>query len=709
MNGYYSKIRVGFVFILLAMTFVVFFARLVNVQVVQGDRLREKARRQYLESIELPAARGEIYDIRGNKVAVNTYFRSLFAYPLTPENVDQSYRLLARIFGKKEKTMRRAYTLEPKKFRWIKRGLTDQEAAQFEALDNACGLFMREEPTRRYPYGDVGRAILGFVDIDNLGRSGVELVMNDALTGAPGRSLIQKDGMGDAYQIQQVPLKEPVPGYSVVLTIDWVKQQIVEEELAKAVFQFKAKAGMAVFLDPHTGAILAAVDCDSAQADTSRQEDKPENKPVKLNAVTDTYEPGSIFKLITAAAALEGNRVSPTQSFDAENGLWVMGKHSLRDDHKYSRLTFREAFEFSSNIVMGKIANEIGADKVFAMAEKLGFGRKTKCGLNGESDGILRKPKRWSQFTTATFAIGHGVSVTPLQMAQAFAVVASGGYLAQPHIIAGCINDQGQVVQRHVERPVKILDDKVVAMLDSFLRGVVERGTGKPIGDAPFAIAAKTGTAEKPNLESGGYNKNLYMASFAGYFPADSPLIAGIVVLDEPEPIHYGGYTAGPTFKNIALKFAAVDHYEIPMPVDSSDTIPEDSVMAEEDEGVLVVMPDVTGVPRDQASIELAKAGLTPVFSGPGATVVGSRPAASSMVKAGSEVYCYVAQDMLMKKVAPDLTGLTIREAVAILKKCGMEFICTGMGRVVSQTPSAGEIVIDGQVVTFDCKRETGA
>jgi cell division protein FtsI/penicillin-binding protein 2 len=701
MKGQYSKIRIGLVSIVFVMSFVLFFARLVFVQVVKGNELRDKAERQYLRSIELPAKRGEIFDIKGNKVAVNSSFKSLFAYPLNKKDVEASYRLMSKVFRLSLRIIKKQYPLTPKKFCWIKRGLEPEECAGFEACDIQCGLFLREEPNRNYPYGEVGRAILGFVDLDNRGRSGIELVMDEALTGTPGRSLIQKNGIGTEYRIQEIPLKEAQPGESIVLTVDWDKQQIVEEELSKSVENYGAKGGMAVFLNPHTGAIVAAADCGSLGS-------RPD-KPMKLNAVANTFEPGSVFKLITAAAAMEDGRIQPDDGFDAEQGYWRMGRHSLRDDHKYDRLTFREAFELSSNIVMGKIANEIGGEKVFAMAQKFGFGLKVRCGLNAESSGVLKRPNRWSQFTTSAFAIGHGLSVTPLQMAQAFAAVAAGGYLCQPHFVAGCINDEGHIVERHVSRPIKILSDDVIAVLDSFLEGVVERGTGQPIGQTPFTIAGKTGTAEKPNLEAGGYFKNRFMASFAGYFPADSPQVAGIVVLDEPEPIHYGGYTAGPAFKNIAVKFAAIDKYKAgissSVPTGKNEVYPD----AEDDNRDLIPIPDLTGDSRGKAAYRLKELGLAAVFSGPGKEVIATNPPAFSRLSSGKKVYCYMSQDIGDIVKAPDLTGLTVREAVAILEKYGLAFTCRGRGRVVRQIPPAGAAMAGDEVIQFECKRNQGA
>ncbi len=700
MKPHFSKVRIGLVSIMFVMTFVIFFARLVFVQVVRGEELRGRAERQYLRSIELPARRGEVFDVKGNKVAVNSNFKSMFAYPITKKDADASYKQMSNIFGTSQKSLRQRHKLAPRKFRWIKRGLSAKEFSRFEATDNQCGLFLREEPSRSYPYGKVGRAILGFVDLDNCGKSGIELVMNDALNGAPGRSMIQTNGIGEKYRIREIPLKEAEAGESVVLTVDWDKQQIVEEELGRSVKKYNAKGGMAIFLDPYSGAVIAAADLD--------EKGEALDKPMKLNAVASTFEPGSIFKLITAAAALESGRINPDDKFYGENGRWRLGRRTLRDDHKYDTLTFRDGFVFSSNIIMGKIAYEIGGDRVFAMAQKFGFGRKVRCGLNGESRGILKKPYRWSEFTTSTFAIGHGLSVTPLQMAQAFAVIAAGGYLCQPHFIAGCINDEGHIVNRHTSRPIKILDDDIVAVLDSFMCEVVERGTGEPIGDAPFAIAGKTGTAEKPNLEEGGYFKNRFMASFAGYFPADSPQVVGIVILDEPEPIHYGGHTAGPAFKNIAIKFAAIDNYgagvSASAPVKTDEVYPEagDKIRKE------VIIPDLDGASRGKARYQLEKLGLKAVFSGDGEDVIGTRPAPGTRLSSGTEIYCYMSKDAGNKIETPDLNGLTIREAISILEQYGLTFTCTGRGRVVKQTPVAGTVLADGEVIKFECKRYKG-
>jgi cell division protein FtsI/penicillin-binding protein 2 len=672
MKKQYSRVRVGLVFIFFAACFAVFLARLVWVQVIKGESFREKARDQYLQVIDVTAQRGEIFDCRGSRVATNTSFQSLFAYPVSKSEISRAERQLAYIFDHSRVNFRRAYDLRPGKFSWIERRLSEVELARFKNLEKPAGLYLKEEPTRSYPYGTGGRSIIGFVDVDNRGKSGIELVMNDYLTGHDGRSLIQKDGRGAGYPIREIPLKEARAGRSLVLTVDWNKQQIVEEELRKAIEKNNAKAGMAVFLNPHSGAIIAA-------ADYPPEGEYP-GKPTKLCVVCDLFEPGSVFKLITAAAVVEDGRITPEDSFYAG---W---------------LTFREGFEVSSNILMGKVANEIGGEKILAMARRFGFGRKTRCGLNGESKGVVDGPHHWSQFTTSTFAIGHGLSVTALQLARAFSVVASGGYLYQPHFIKGCINDEGKVVERHQSRPIKVLGPEIVAVLNNFLGGVVEHGTGQPIADAPFPIAGKTGTAEKANLESGGYYKNRFTASFAGYFPADSPLVAGVVVLDEPEPIHYGGYTAAPAFRDIALKFGAIDNYRS-APLADFRSHPEQIREHIGGDFVKVILPDLSGMSPGKARYELQKLDLVPVFSGNGDRVLTTFPATCARIQPGDKVRCVMSRNSDDSFEIPDLKGMTARDAIMVLDHYRLSFTCRGKGRVSRQKPEAGTLMTEKEKV----------
>ncbi len=680
--------------------FSIFLGRVILFQVVRGGDYRETARKLYLQSKSIRAERGLIFDSKGRKVAINKTYKSLCAYPSSKDVIESTYTLISNVLKKSKNSVKREYILIPRKFCYIKRGLNASEYARFTSSKKKYGLFIEEEPARDYPYDMVGRSILGFVDSDNIGKSSVEMFMEDILAGIEGRSLINLDGLGTEYQIQEIPLKEAVKGNSVVLTIDWDKQQIVEEELARAVEKYNAKGGVAVFVNPHDGAVIAAAEYSPTETN--------HDKPMKLSAAADTFEPGSIFKLITAAAVLEDGSIKASDKFYANQGRWRLGRNSLRDDHKYDTLTFQSAFELSSNIAIGKIANEIGGEKVYAMARKFGFGQKTRCGMNGESRGILTKPRRWSKFVTSTFAIGHGLSVTPLQMVQAYATVASGGFLNQPYFVSGCINHEGEVINRHESRPVKVLDDETVNQLREFMRGVIVNGTGTPLADAGVTIAGKTGTAEKPNLETGGYYKNKFMASFAGFFPADSPLVAGIVVLDEPEPIHYGGYTSGPAFKNIAEKFAAIDNYGFStinsrpfadnQEMDNAEAFTEDFVR----------VPALVGLSCDKVTNNCGRLKLKTQFIGCGSHVIATCPPNGAFVEKGELLRCFTNKISGEDLTVPDVTGLTIREAINIFDCYGIEAKYRGTGRVVKQKPEAGCVLASGEKVELTFKRNTG-
>ncbi|MFH1698962.1 MAG: penicillin-binding transpeptidase domain-containing protein [Candidatus Zixiibacteriota bacterium] len=700
MKTHYSKVRSGLVFMSLALVFSIFLGRVFLFQVVRGSDYRETARKLYLQSKSIQAERGLIFDSKGRKIAINKNFKSLCAYPSSRKIIDSTYTLISRVLKKSENSIRREYKLTPRKFCYIKRGLDASEYARFVSSKKKYGLFIEEEPARDYPYGMIGRSILGFVDSDNIGKSGVEMTMEDILAGVEGRSLINLDGLGTEYQIQEIPIKEAVKGNSVVLTIDLDKQQIVEEELAGAIEKYKAKGGIAVFVNPHNGAVIAAAEYCPTEIN--------HDKPMKLSAAAETFEPGSIFKLITAAAVFEDGSIKPSDRYYAEQGCWRLGRNSLRDDHKYDTLTFRSAFELSSNIAIGKIANEIGGEKIYAMARKLGFGQKTHCGMNGESRGILAKPKKWSKFVTSTFAIGHGLSVTPLQMVQAFAIVASGGFLNHPYFVSGCINHEGEIINRHESRPVKVLDDDIVNQLQEFMRGVVTNGTGAPLAGACVTISGKTGTAEKPNLETGGYYKNKFMASFAGYFPADSPLVAGIVILDEPEPIHYGGYTSGPAFKNIAEKFAAIDNYGISAFNSRSNEAIQEMDNAKAVIGNLMRMLDLVGLSRGEIKVNCENLELKIQFIGNGSHIIATHPPHGAFVTREELLRCFTNKTSEEDMTVPDVTGLTMREAINIFDCYGIEVTYRGTGRVIGQKPEAGRVLAAGEKVELTFKRTKG-
>ncbi|HPC11963.1 MAG TPA: penicillin-binding protein 2, partial [candidate division Zixibacteria bacterium] len=542
-----ERIRLGILFSLVCLYFLAVAARLVHLQVVLHQKYADIVRIQSEGRVKIPAERGLIYDRYGRLVVNNVKCPSLYAYPGSQTELENAARYVEKMFGLKRGTARREYNLEVNKFSWIKRLLGDEFARHIEKTAPP-GLYLRDETQRVYPYGLVGKQILGFTNIDNQGQSGLELAWDSLMKGEDGEADIRRDGLRNVFRVKEQAAVKPKPGQALVLTIDFNLQEIFERQLRKGVEEYGAKAGMGAFIDCRTGEILAMAHYDP-------KEEHPE-KPVKLRAISDQFEPGSSFKAITAAALLEAGEVDFREYTYCEMGAWKMERGgTLKDDKKHGNLTFREIMELSSNIGVAKYGIRLGGENLYEAARKFGFGQKYGIGLGAEESGRVSKPRRWADRAVASLAMGHAVAVNCLQMANAFAAIANGGELLRPHLLMCCV-DEHQKVTRRFGREVmqKVMEGVWADTLKAVLRGVVERGTATKVNSKAVAIAGKTGTAQIPDSVTHRY-KDEYTASFAGFFPYEKPAIAGIVMLIEPNPIHYGGYTAGPIFRRTAEQY----------------------------------------------------------------------------------------------------------------------------------------------------------
>jgi cell division protein FtsI (penicillin-binding protein 3) len=466
------------------------------------------------------------------------------------------------------------------------------------------------------------------------------------------------------------------------LTIDWRLQDIVESELTSAVSKYNAKSGMAVFLDCHTGDILAAAHFDPAERFPER--------PAKLRAISDQFEPGSVFKMFTAAALLDANLVNFQDSVFCEEGKWKLGRRTLHDDKELGWLNFRQVVEFSSNIGIAKFAMNMPPEELFDVYRKFGFGQKLRCGLPGEAAGSLNKPQPWSEYNIAALTMGHSVATTPLQLAAAIAAVANGGTLMRPRILLGYIEPDGGLVRESESQEIcRVFEESISDSLRSILRGVVERGTAKVINSEVIKIAGKTGTAEIPDLINGGYHKNHFSASFGGFFPYDRPIIAGLVVLEDPRPITYGGYTAGKAFKQIAEEYSVINP--------DAFILRDRTLFASNDRlDNTVEVPNLVG--RDvHLAIELAeKNGVKLRASATEGVVTWQFPPADRVLFAGDELIVSVAQTEAKEQPMADLRGLPIRTVAAFLHHIGIDYRIEGVGTVVNQSIKPGTIVSPG-------------
>jgi cell division protein FtsI/penicillin-binding protein 2 len=433
-----------------------------------------------------------------------------------------------------------------KSFVWLARKLPSQTILQIKSL-KAKGLGFIRESKRCYPNGYLASHLIGFAGLDNSGLEGVELSCDRYLKGEPGWAMLLRDARQKKIDISE-RMVSPKNGYDVVLTIDEVIQYIAEQELDKAVKTFHAKGASIVVMDPHTGAILALANRPTYDLNgygSSLKDDR------RNRAVCDLFEPGSVFKIVTASAAVQENKVSEGDKFYCENGVYKFLTHVLHDHRPHGWLTFREVIGQSSNIGTSKVAQVLGKDLLYKYIKLFGFGEKTEVDIPGEISGIARAPRFWSKISIVMIPMGQEVGVTALQLVNAVSVIANGGQLMKPFIIKEIRDQYGEPIKEF--SPVlirKVISLETAQRINKILTGVIEEGTGKLAKLEDFSAAGKTGTGQK--LEPNGtYSHNKFMASFIGFAPAEDPVIAIAVILDEPHP-YYGGVVAAPVFKRVA-------------------------------------------------------------------------------------------------------------------------------------------------------------
>ncbi len=678
--------------------FAVVALRLVQIQVLQSHNYREIARKQYEATVPQPAARGNIYDRNGKLLVSNTQYISFGADPkIVGERAEAVAERFARVFGKPRGFYLDKLSAQDKRFVWLERRAKPQLSKAINAPD-LQGVIELKEPQRLYHYEHIGGQVIGFTDVDNTGLNGIELALDRYLKGKDGYVVMQRDGLGRKRPSVDYPRVDPTNGAYVVLTIDIEYQAIAEEELARGIQRNHAESGLVVILDPATGEVLAMANSPAMDpanlAGTSQA-------VMKNRAITDTFEPGSVFKIVTASAALEKGVAKPDQKFYAERGRYIVklpgGKlrPPITDTHEYGTITFQEAMELSSNIVMAKISDRIGAEGLYTMARNYGFGIETGIDLPGEVNGDLKRPNLWSATTLNSMAFGYEVGVTPMQIASAYASVANKGVMEKPVIVKKIIDEnQEPVLESKPQTIRRVIEKPTAEMLTRFLEGVVERGTGVQAKIAGLKVAGKTGTSRK--VIEGRYEQGRYTASFVGYFPADDPKVVCLVMLDNPRE---GGYTGGlvsaPIFKAIAQKIYAMS---------GRFTRTPGPVMAGNES---LVVPDLVSQNTDVAGEMLAARGLKSEIEGNGSLVRGQSPRAGAVVSRGGAVKLQTKESDAAPPgyaVVPDLRGMPMRRAINSLAIQQLEVSITGSGVVASQTPQAGQQVKVGTRVAVRCE-----
>ena len=540
---------------LLAAAFLVLLAaalaRSVWLQVIKGPEYAAMAMRQHRETVVVPAARGTIVDRNGEPLAIGQLATTVYANPRQVDDARDLTLSASRLLDLEPAELYPMLTDRSRGFVYVARKADPRKAEKLEELGYA-GLGFYPEELRYYPQGPVAAQILGYAGLDNKGLEGLERSLEGTLAGKPGSQTIVKDPFGRALDV--VETKTETPGKDVRLTIDRQIQGNAEEILAETVRRWSAKSATAVVMDPQTGAILAMATAPRFNANrfpTTRADRR------RSRAVTDTYEPGSTFKLVTVAAGLQEGIVNPRSSFRLPPTLKVADR-TIRESHTRGtqRMTVRQIVEYSSNIGTITIAQHLGEGRLASWIDRFGFGKSTGIDFPGESAGFALPLEQWSGSTIGTVPIGHGIAVTPVQMARAYSVIANGGRLVRPHLIDRI--DGRDVSTRSGKR---VVSRPVSEEMLSMLRGVVVEGTGTAAAIPGYTVAGKTGTAAKIE-PSGRYSTSRYVASFVGLVPASKPKLVVMVMVDEPRGGFYGGDVAAPAFREIA-RFN-LQHLEIP-------------------------------------------------------------------------------------------------------------------------------------------------
>ncbi len=390
--------------------------------------------------------------------------------------------------------------------------------------------------------------VIGFAGLDNVGLEGLELYRDAYLKGQPGFALFFRDARQKKLDIWEDMLA-PHDGYNLVLTIDEVIQYIAERELDKAYKAYHAKGASIIVMDPHTGAILALANRPTFDLNEYKETNKDQ---MRNRAICDLFEPGSVFKIVTASAALEEKKVSEEDKFFCENGAYKVGSHILHDHTSHGTLTFRQVIEQSSNIGTVKIAQILGPETLYRYIKLFGFGSKLGVDMLGEISGIVREPRLWSKISIAAVPIGQEVGATDVQLIAAISVIANGGQLMRPYVVQEIRDKHGEIIKKFSPVMIrKVISLDTAARVKKILTGVIEEGTGKMAKIEGFTAAGKTGTAQKLE-DNGTYSHSKFVASFIGFAPAENPAIAIVVTVDEPHPAYFGGVVAAPVFKNVA-------------------------------------------------------------------------------------------------------------------------------------------------------------
>ena len=542
----YTRIRIFLVGLAFAFALASIGVKAVYIQVYQGHWLSKKATGQIKRSVASAGKRGSIYDVNGNELAVTIDVTSIAVRPGLVGDKQKAAVKLAKTLKEGPKEIRRK--LDSKKpFVWLKRQATPRETEAVENL-GLDGIEFVSETDRYYPNTTLAAQALGFTGIDGSGLEGVEFYYDRFLKGTQSEKTVFRDALGngiDAEHARSASLK----GQNLVLTIDLNIQYLTEAALKETVTEFKAKSGIAIVMEPSTGAVLAMAHVPLFNPNAYERSDEAR---WRNRAITDKFEAGSTMKIFSAAAAIESAGIKPNDIFFCENGAYRIGRNVVHDVKKHDWLSLQQIIKYSSNIGAVKVGEKVGRKKLYQNLRNFGFGEKTGIDAPGEVAGVLSHYSRWSRIDVGAISFGHGVAVTALQLAQAVSAIANDGLLMKPFLVKAITDESGRPLEEFEPEQVRrVVSPHSARLLRNILKTVItEGGTGVNAALEGYSVCGKTGTARKLSAE-GTYDQDRHIASFVGMAPAENPAVTVLVIIDEPQGQYYGGTVAAPAFKKI--------------------------------------------------------------------------------------------------------------------------------------------------------------
>ncbi len=662
-----SNSRAIVVIILILVFCAALIVKLVDIQIVRSDEMKFFAERQQTAVEKIKADRGLIYDRNNVLLAYNRNDISFYAdlRMLSKENKDRIAKKFSSVF-KKPQAYYSSLLKQSGRTICIEKKSPSETALQLKDF-KARGFFYRKEPSRIYYYDKLASHLLGYVNSELNGINGIEKTYDSLLTGEDGARLIERDAVGDMITISEKETKAAIPGDNIYLTINRSYQSILEDELQNGIKEFGGTSAVGIIMDPNNGEILALANLGDYNPNEywNYSDDERKNR-----SITDTYEPGSTFKSISMAVLLNENLCKENELLNVENGKYKFKSVYISDTHQHNYLTVDGVLEQSSNIGMAKLSQRIDDNKFYKYLRGFGFGNYSALELPGEAKGVLKKPSRWGSITKAFMSYGYGLSVTPLQLTAAYCALVNGGYLLQPKLVKKIIGSNGgEIINSKSKEIRRVISEKTSDKIKKMMVNVIEKGTGKNAKMDYITAGGKTGTSQK--LINGRYSKSEYNSSFIGFFPADNPKIICFVLVNSPSVGKYGGMVAAPIFKNISTRI-----------INADPDIFQNHFKNDGDQNFEFKTVDLKEFDNKQNV---------------------------KIVHADQEVAKQLNEkDLINIKNMPDLSNYSLRDAILILTKLGINYKVKGSGKVIAQTLSPGNKIDKSKICTLTCENNNG-